>query len=101
MRKYWKSKFILLIFDDVWGLFLIRTFLKNWEAPQSFQNSQIEIGTFLKKTVPLLKSDIAHIFASFFRDAFPQTGFSLHSPRVKFLSEGGVLAFLGDYMVIS
>ena len=41
------------------------------------------------------------IFASFFRDAFPQTGFSLHSPRVKFLSEGGVLAFLGDYMVIS
>ena len=51
--------------------------------------------------VPLLKSDIAHIFASFFRDAFPQTGFSVHSPRVKFLSEGGVLAFLGDYMVIS
>ena len=38
-----KSEFILLIFDGVWGLFIIQTFLKNLDPPLSFQNSQIEI----------------------------------------------------------
>ena len=31
-----KSKFILGILDGVWGLLLIQTFLKNWDAPPRF-----------------------------------------------------------------
>ena len=73
MRKYQKSGFIFLISDGVWGLFLIQTFLKNTDPPLCFQNSQIEIGTFLCffLTRPSPIWTLSQIFSFFFSDASP------------------------------
>ena len=73
MRKYQKSRFILLISDGVWGLFLIHTFLKNRDPPplfSKFPNWNWDISVFFTPLPPI--GTLSQIFSILYFDGSPK-----------------------------